>query len=204
LNEINTIIIDFGGVILRTEDRSPRTSLAQKFGLTYPELDDIVFSSESSKQAALGKISSDQQWNHICSELHIDPIRKDQFIAEFFAGDQLDWELIRFIKDMRKKFRTALLSNAWDDLRYHLEFEWKLSQIFDFMVISAEVGLAKPDPKIFEFTLTHLGVKASEAVFIDDFLENIFAAQNLGMSTIHFQSSYQVIRELKKMFDGVE
>ena len=203
MTKIKAIIIDFGGVILRTEDRGPRTHLANGYGLTYQELDDIVFSSASSKQAALGKISSDLHWNQVCSELHINPLMKDKLIADFFAGDQLDWKLIKYLQKNNKLFQIALLSNAWDDLRHHLEFEWKFAHIFEIMVISAEVGLAKPDPKIFEYTLDRLGVVAGEAIFIDDFLENIQVACELGLNVIHFQNFSQLKNEITRMLYGV-
>ena len=204
MTTIKAIIIDFGGVILRTEDRKPRTTLAQHHGLTFQELDDLVFSSVSSKQAAMGFISSNQHWNQVCTELQVNPKMQNKFIQDFFAGDRLDWGLLSILRKLHKKYRIALLSNAWDDLRHHIENEWQISDIFDMLVISAEVGLVKPDPKIFEYTLTKLGLQAIESIFIDDFLENINTARGIGLNVIQFQNVHQVTEDLYTVLDGVK
>jgi len=63
---------------------------------------------------------------------------------------------------------------------------WKIADAFDVLVISAEVGIAKPDALIFSLALERLGVSAEEAVFVDDFVENIEAARAYGLHTVHF------------------
>ena len=52
---IQTIIFDLGGVLVRTEDRLPRQQLAEKFGLTYEEIDHLVYGSASAKLAGQGR-----------------------------------------------------------------------------------------------------------------------------------------------------
>jgi putative hydrolase of the HAD superfamily len=67
------------------------------------------------------------------------------------------------------------------------------------MIISAEVGVEKPDARIFQIALEKLGVAASESVFLDDFAENIAAARALGMQTIHFTQPEQALVQLEKL-----
>ena len=57
---------------------------------------------------------------------------------------------------------------------------------FDVVVVSYEVGLAKPDPRIFELCLSRLGAQAGEALFVDDRAENVAAAERLGLRTLLF------------------
>jgi epoxide hydrolase-like predicted phosphatase len=66
-----------------------------------------------------------------------------------------------------------------------------LLDVFDVVIFSAEVRLAKPDPRIYQLMLDKLGVQAAEAIFIDDFQENIDAAQALGIHGVHFENSLQ-------------
>jgi putative hydrolase of the HAD superfamily len=88
-------------------------------------------------------------------------------------------------------------------MRQVLTERWKIADAFDELIISAEVGIAKPDPRIYHLALERLGVAAGEAVFVDDFLENIDAAQALGLHTVHFRNPDQARTELDHLLDGV-
>ena len=68
---------------------------------------------------------------------------------------------------------------------------------FDVVVLSYQVGLAKPQKEIFEHALKELRLKAGECVFIDDKIENIAAAKSLGFKAIHFKDAEQLASELK-------
>ena len=107
--------------------------------------------------------------------------------------------LIDYIRALRPRYKTALLSNAWDDLRGVLVDEWGIADAFDELVISAEVGLAKPDARVYLLTLERLGVAPAEAVFVDDFLHNVEGAQAVGIHAIHFQDSNQARTELEAL-----
>jgi 2-haloacid dehalogenase len=75
--------------------------------------------------------------------------------------------------------------------------------LFDDMVISGEVGHAKPEPQIFQILLDKIGKPAGECLFIDDSLANIQQAQKLGFATILFQSPQQLessLRDFKIVF----
>jgi HAD superfamily hydrolase (TIGR01509 family) len=63
--------------------------------------------------------------------------------------------------------------------------------IFDVTIFSAEVGLAKPDPRIYQLVLDKLGVKAGQAIFVDDFQANVDAANSLGIHGVSFKNSLQ-------------
>ncbi len=69
--------------------------------------------------------------------------------------------------------------------------------LFDDMVISANVGLVKPEPEIYNVMLEKIGRPASECLFIDDSLPNIQQANTMGFNTIHFQSPVQLKEELQ-------
>ncbi len=70
------------------------------------------------------------------------------------------------------------------------------------MIISAEVGIAKPDPRIFQITVDRLGVLPGEAIFVDDFIENIESARTFGLKTIHYQGNQSLYREMEMILDG--
>ena len=74
---------------------------------------------------------------------------------------------------------------------------------FEGVVISAEVGLMKPDPRIYPLAADSLAVQLDESVFVDDFIENVEGARQVGMQAIHFVDPKQARRELVAL-TGVE
>ena len=91
--------------------------------------------------------------------------------------------------------RTALLSNSWGN-EYPREL---FAGLFDAVVISAEVGMRKPDERIFRHALDLLGLDAAECVFIDDIEHNIRAAEALGIRGIHHTAPDATIAELRAL-----
>lgn len=193
---IKAVIWDLGGVLVRTVDRTPRTELAHQLGMTYSELDAAVFNSPSAKQATLGLISADQHWIQVCQKLNWPVENLSEFHKLFWGGDRLDEDLVAYIRRLKPALKTGLLSNNWSNLRHLVETRWQIGDAFDCLVISAELGLIKPEPPIYQFTLDQLGVRPDQAVFVDDFIENIEAARKLGWQTVHFQTPTQALNEL--------
>lgn len=198
---IQAIIWDSGGVLVRTEDWTPRDNLADRLGLTRQELDDLVFGPRADARRQLGEISSEEHWKNISQTLGLSAAQTVSIRSEFFAGDELDSGLIDYIRELKQKYRIAMLSNAPSDARTAISGKWHMDDAFHLIILSAEVGLMKPDPAIYELTLERLGFEPHETVFIDDFSENIKAARQLGMHTILFKNSEQTIVDLQSLLD---
>lgn len=195
---IRAVFFDLGGVILRTEFQAPRQRLAERLRMEYDDLDKVVFDSDSGVRAALGKISADEHWAAILKRLKQPASELEAIRREFFAGDVLDRTLLDYLRSLRGRYKTGLISNAWGDLRDFIVRE-KFEDAFDAMIISAEVGATKPEPRIFEIALETLGVKPQEAVFVDDFLVNIEGCKKVGMKGIHFKDAESTLQQLKKL-----
>lgn len=195
---IKAVYFDLGGVLVRTEFQSPREHLAERVGMTYEELVAIVFESRSAREASIGKVSEDDHWKWIARRLHR-PLKERQALQEeFFAGDIIDRELVNYIRSLKPRYGTGLISNAWDGLRPYMQRE-KFADAFDVLTISAEVGVMKPEADIFQHALEQLEVGPKEAVFVDDFAENITGCESIGMHGIHFKSVEQTLKDLKKL-----
>lgn len=196
--KIKAVFFDFGGVIQRTEYQAPRQQLAQRFGMEYEDIDKVVFNSPTAVQATIGEISVEKHWQAIAKRLKVG---KDEIAAverEFFAGDVMDLSILEYLRSLRPRFITGLISNAWSDMREYL-VRAKVSDAFDHLTISAEVGVAKPDAKIYQLALKQAQVKASEAVFVDDVFANIEACEQVGMKGIHFNDPLESMKQLKKL-----
>ena len=198
---IQAIIWDSGGVLVRTEDWTPRDNLADRLGLTRKELEDLVFGTHADPRLQLGEISSEEHWENISQSLGLSAAQAADLRNEFFAGDELDSGLIDYIGELKQKYRIAMLSNAPTDARISISEKWHIDDAFDLIIISAEVGLMKPDPAIYKLTLEQLGFEPHETVFIDDFFENINAARQLGMHTVLFENSDQTRVDLQSLLD---
>lgn len=198
-SQIKAIIFDMGGVILRTEDFEPRERLAQKLGIPRDALEVFVFESPTAIAATLGKIPAEEHYDAIAREYHLDAKGRQEFTALFWGGDHVDEQLLEKIHLLRKQYKTAMLSNAWDDTRQFLMTDFPCLEPFDIAIFSAEVKLAKPQPEIYNLALEKLGVKAEEAVFIDDFAKNIEGANALGIHGIQFHSRQQVLADLERV-----
>ena len=88
-----------------------------------------------------------------------------------------------------------------DATRFWLTEKYDLLSLFDVSIFSGEVKMAKPGYEIYRLILDRLGVNAQEAIFIDDFVENIEAANQLGFTTIHYQSSDQTIKRINELIE---
>lgn len=185
---IKALFFDLGGVLLRTQNRSIREKLGQEFRMTYDQIDSFVFESQSSKLASIGRISEDEHWMDVTRRLGLDASHMPRLRDTFFAGDVLDMDLVNFLRQSRGTYKTGLISNAWSGLRPWILRE-KFDDAFDHMVISAEAGFAKPDPRIYQLAMEKLGVLPEESIFVDDVQKNIDAANNLGMKGILFKDS---------------
>lgn len=195
---IKAVFFDLGGVIVRTEFQAPRQKLADRLGIDYDDLSKLIFDSESSVRASTGELSSEEHWVSVIQRLKRPDSERQTIRDEFFAGDIVDRTLVEYIRSLRGKYKTGLISNAWSDLRDFILRE-KFADAFDEMIISAEVKAMKPDPKIFQIALERFGVKPKEAVFVDDFYANIEGCEKVGMKGIHFKDAESTLEQLKKL-----
>ncbi len=197
---IKAVIFDMGGVLVRCMRPDVRAELGKPYGLTRERLEAVVFGSAMAALASVGKASDAELWEHIRGTVGVAPAELAAFQEKFWSADNVDDELVKVIKALRKTYKTGLLSNAWLDARDALTMKYPhLMNSFDVSIFSAEVGLVKPDPAMYNLILEKLGVAAQEAVFVDDFIENIVGAEQLGLHAIRFVSAEQAMADLRKV-----
>jgi HAD superfamily hydrolase (TIGR01509 family) len=195
---IKAIYFDLGGVIVRTGDYRSRAKLAAEFGMTYEEMDKFVFDCQSAIDATIGKVTERDHWLDVARRLKRPESEFLRLRDAFFGGDTVDQEIVNLLRLLRKTHKTGLISNAWDGLRPWIVRQ-KFDDAFDTMTISAELGVAKPDARIYLHALEKLGVKAEEAIFVDDVEKNIAACEALGMHGVLFRSSEQALADVKRL-----
>lgn len=199
---IKAVIFDVGGVLIRTEEYAPRRQLEHRLGLASGGSETLVFSGEMGKRAQAGAISDDELWTWIGKHLQLDSEALRRFRREFWAGDVLDEDLVNYIRGLRYRYQTAVISNATDRLRSTLEETYGIADAFDLIVCSAEEQVMKPSTQIYRRALQRLERRPSESVFVDDFEENVAAARSLGMHAIHYRRGMDVPEALAEL--GIE
>ncbi len=109
------------------------------------------------------------------------------------------WDLARSFR--ASGGRTAMLSNGVPEVMARIRAERTLESWFDVVVVSCEVGCAKPDPRIYEMCLSRIDVAADQALFVDDRAVNIAAAAKLGIRTLLFTGDHS-LRDLQLCVHG--
>jgi putative hydrolase of the HAD superfamily len=91
------------------------------------------------------------------------------------------------------------LSNMSETIFAYLESRHEFFKLFDGIVVSAAIKLAKPDPEIFEHLRRQFALDFGASVFIDDLPRNVESARRLGLTAILFEDPQQCRRELERL-----
>jgi epoxide hydrolase-like predicted phosphatase len=183
---IRAVVFDWGGVLSPLNFLRRSSEWEDRLGLPPGALNQALWGPEW-KLLEIGAISQEAYDAHLMRALSL-PDREalQQFYQEYYSDDGLHPGVVAAIRNLRGRYRMALLTNAFpghaESLRRRHGFDPRTE--FDLYVNSAEVGLAKPDPAIYQLTLDRLDVRPEEALFIDDQVRNTDAARMLGMHTI--------------------
>lgn len=121
------------------------------------------------------------------------PVAGPGLLARMFAGQTLDEEMLSLFRRLKASgVPTGLLSNSWGG-GYPTEL---FPDMFDAVVISAEVGMRKPEPRIFLHASQLLGLEPDECVFIDDIKANITAAEQMGFTGVLHSAAADTARQV--------
>lgn len=105
-------------------------------------------------------------------------------------------KLLDFIeKDLKQHYKIGFLSNASSNWLDEL-FTPEQQSLFDDVVLSYQVNMAKPDVRIFELTASNLMVELDECIFIDDIERYCEAAEEVGMKSICYKNFAQFERDI--------
>lgn len=106
--------------------------------------------------------------------------------------------MLEYLQELKSRGEDLyLLSVHGKEWAEYITEKYGLDNIFTKMYWSFDIGLLKPDPEAFKYALKDIGLNPNEVLFIDDSLENIESARNLGMQVHLFQGTTEVKRELK-------
>jgi epoxide hydrolase-like predicted phosphatase len=118
-------------------------------------------------------------------------------IDSMFVGMEPLEPMVDAVRQIRaSELLTGLVSNSWSTDHYDRKL---LAELFDVVVISAEVGLHKPEPEIYRLAAERLEVEPAECIFVDDLQENCEGAEAVGMTAVRFRNAPEAIARLTEL-----
>lgn len=126
-------------------------------------------------------------------------LNTEEYINRVTSGEGRNESLINYIPTLRKKYKTAMLSNIGKGSLQKRFTPNEFEELFDEVVASGEIGYAKPEARAYEIVAERLGVRLDEAVFTDDREVFCEAARSCGMKAILFENTEQFKRDLEKL-----
>ena len=197
---VQALILDFGEVLVHPQSADAIARMAQLVHVSAAEFQKRYWSHRVAYDSGL---PAADYWRRVLQGLDPVPDDLDAVVADLIAADYDSWTVYRpDVWEIARAFkaaggRTAILSNGVPEIMGRLQRERSLAEFFDAIVVSYEVGCAKPDPAIYKICLDRLKVPAGAALFVDDRAENLEAARAFGIQTLHFtgDESIQKLRD---------
>jgi len=204
--DLTTLVVDFGGV-LTTSMRDSFTEFVVTEDVDGQRLHEVLFGDYEGEGTLVhgietGLVTMEQFERELAARLRTNsgsPVEAAGLVKRMFAGARADVRMIDAVRKARAAGkRTGLLSNSWGN-RDSYEFE-HFDTLFDAVVISGEVGMRKPEPRIYRHTAEALGVPAHACVFVDDLPPNVRGAVAVGMIGVRHVDTDQTVSELEALF----
>ena len=194
---IKAVFFDMGGVISPSRKEEMFAWLIRNLALPESKINVLA---ECYNGAQKGEKSTEELLDEVSSKLNVDKakLRKswEEMHSEVFT---LNPEVLAIVSSLKeKKYVTALITNTIE-LHASLFRKNKGYSFFHPIVCSYEIGIKKPEPGIYKKMLDVIGFKAEECVFVDDRIEHLAPAIQLGMKVIHFKNAEQLKQDLRKL-----
>jgi putative hydrolase of the HAD superfamily len=197
---LRAVIFDYGQVLSKSAEPAARARLLEITGLS-PEIFDTHYWKYRLAYDR-GTLNGRTFWEAIAhgTDLALTPtqveflIQQDIVLWASLNPVMLDW----LTRVKAAGFKIAILSNMGEDLLAHMRKHFRWLDAFDHMTWSCELDMVKPEAAIYEHTLQKLGVRAEEALFLDDKIENIEGARQIGMHALLFRDPTTLEEDLKR------
>ena len=200
---IKAIIFDLGGVVINLDFSNFINKIISQSPLSKPQTPTMLEFFKQSDTYHQGKMSNAEFYHLACDIFQVCALDQAGFFTAFnsiISG--FNPKITELIKDLHKtgQYKLIALSNInsshW---KYLSGKNWGFIEYFDELVLSHEIQLIKPQPKIFEYVIQKAGCEPKEIVFIDDGLNNIRSAKNFGIKGINYTTFKDLIVELQKL-----
>ena len=197
---IRALLVDLDGV-LRIWNPDINARVESATGLPNGAILRAAFSPELLTPAVTGLVSDSHWRSQVIGRLHADYPEADaaQAVGIWSAHPgEVDADMLQLIRSSRRRSRVVLVTNATSRLSLDLG-RLGLSDEFDSVINSSEIGACKPQREIYDAALRAAGVQAEEALFIDDNPRLVDAAQRLGIVAHLYRGSKMLSHEMVRL-----
>jgi putative hydrolase of the HAD superfamily len=202
---VRAVAFDIGGVLERVASEDQITSRwARRLGMSQAEFAAALGYVDPGGVIETGGLTEAEMKYRYAIALGLPGSQADDFMADlwdWYCGE-LDDELARYAGNLRPRYRTGLLSNSADGARREEQARYQFAELFDVIIYSHEVGLAKPDPQVYALLCDRLNVTPDELVFLDDVPGNVDAACELGIHGVLHRSTSESIEAISGFLAG--
>lgn len=199
---IKALIFDFGRVISAWKSPELFHAYERDLGLAPGTINILMFESPAWQSALVGALDMDGFWQAVGPALNLPTAHEvEAFQTRYYGDERINVEMVELLRAYHRRLPLALLSNHPPGLDQWLR-DWDIHDLFEVMICSGEVGIAKPDPRVFQLTLNKLGIRAQEAVFVDDTAGHVTAARELGLHGMLFTGAATLRRQLSELLDN--
>jgi len=200
---IKAIIFDLGGVLIELDFSNFYNNIISQSPLESPQTQIMLEFFRESDLYHQGKMSDKDFYELACDLLQVCELNQSAFYEVFnsIVAHPIP-ETIELLKEIKKKNKYKLLalsnvnSSHWN---YILSKEWEFLKYFDEIILSYEVHLTKPNPQLYGIAIYKASFKPEEIVFIDDGINNVRAAKELGIIGIYYKNIDQLKKELEEL-----
>ena len=191
------MIFDLGGVTVELGVDGLIEQVCQKIGQEADAVRRVVYDDDLIL-FELGRISPEAYYEGLRKRLEL-RWSYEEFVVAWNSTLTEKLEVITILQRLRTRYTLAALTNT---NRLHLDYLQSTMPslgVFEHWIASCDVGLRKPDPKIYTLALQRAGVTPSASVYVDDRLELAQAGGAVGLTAIRFENGRQLEAELSAL-----
>ncbi len=191
---IQAVFFDFGGVIARL-DRDEMRRLEARYSLPKGALLKALYGIPEWKEVEVGRLPEEDWLRAVGRKLDELAGRPIPGIREEWAlvWRGLDQDVVQLAEALKRSYRVGLISNSTLRLEKDLLEGNGISHLFEVVVNSARVGLAKPNPRIYLLAAERVRAPPSACVHIDDLLDNVEGARQAGFGAVHYRGDFALL-----------
>ena len=200
---IRALILDYGGVISHPQNPADVNQILQILGQEEQDFKQVYERQRADYDR--GELSGTEYWSNILKyfgqEISNSKIRA-LIQLDLDSWTHLNKPMLGYIEAARERVqKLAIISNMTHETLGFMSQNFKWLTLFHECVYSCEIGINKPDPRIYETCLSRLDLPPAECLFVDDTKKNVDGALQMGMHALHFTSQPQFQREVEANFD---
>ena len=193
------LLIDIGGVLVPDHLTAAANAWGNRLGIAPHAFLAALFAGNDD-QILIGRTSEAAWWRTIADRLHVDEKLVAAIRADLVTRRTWNTALLTALRRIRARATITIVSNTWPDIRASMA-DAGLQDLADTVVLSCEVGYAKPDPRIYAIALHSVRADPADALFIDDTPEHVDAAMSLGMTGHLHTHTGQTLTRIEKFVE---